>query len=82
MPIREHGLGRQDLRLGLEMPIALEGLPDDLVVGLGCSCPWLISIKAWKDRVAFLCEGVGLPNNDLKAWGSCPWPLCKLFGSL
>lgn len=81
MPIREHGLGRQDLRLGLEMPIAPESLPDNLAVGPGC-CPLLISIKAWKDRVAFLCEGVGLPNHYLKAWGSCPWPSCELFRSL
>lgn len=35
MPIREHGLGRQDLRLGLEVPMALEGLPHTLAVGLG-----------------------------------------------
>lgn len=28
MPIREHGLGRQDLRLELELPMTLKGLPD------------------------------------------------------
>lgn len=50
MPIWEHGLGGQDLRLGLEMPMALEGLPDNLAVGLGYCCPLMISIKAWKDQ--------------------------------
>lgn len=82
MPIREHGLDRQDLRLELEIPVALERLSGSLAVGPGCSCPFLISIKAWKDRVTFLCRGAGLPNHDLKAWGSCPWPLCKLFRNL
>lgn len=72
MPIREHGLGRQDLRLGLGMPMTLEGLPDNLAVGPGCSCPLLLSINAWKDGAAFLCEGMGLPNHDFKAWGRCP----------
>lgn len=53
MPIREHGLGRQDLRLGLGMPVTLEGLPDNLAVG-GGSCPLLLSINAWKDGAAFV----------------------------
>lgn len=35
MPIREHGLGRQGLRLGLRMPMTLEGLLDNLAVGAG-----------------------------------------------
>lgn len=35
MPIREHGLGRQDLRLGPELPITLEGLPDTVAAGPG-----------------------------------------------
>lgn len=35
-----------------------------------------MSIKAWKDRVTFLCEGVGLPNHDLKGWGSRLMGLC------
>lgn len=79
MPIREHGLGRQDLRLGLELPMTLEGLTDTVAAGLGCSCPLLISIKAWKDRVTFLCEGLVLSNCGLKGWGSCLLGLCANY---
>lgn len=75
MPIQGHGLGRQDL----EVPMALKGLPDTLALGLGYFCPLLISIKAWKDRVTFLCEGVGLPNHGLKGWGSCLLDLCANY---
>lgn len=35
MPIREHGLDRQDLRLELEIPVALERLSGSLAVGPG-----------------------------------------------
>lgn len=79
MPIREHGLGRQDLRLGLELPMTLEGLPDAVAAGPGYSCPLLISIKAWKDRVTFLCEGLVLSNCGLKGWGSCLLDLCANY---
>lgn len=61
------------------MPMALKGLPDTLALGLGYFCPLLISIKAWKDRVTFLCEGVGLPNHGLKGWGSCLLDLCANY---
>lgn len=79
MPIQEHGLGRQDLRLGLELPMTLKGLPVTVAAGPGCSCPLLISIKAWKDRVTFLCEGVVLPNRGLKGWRSCLLGLCANY---
>ena len=79
MPIQEHGLGRQDLRLGPELPITLEGLPDTVATGPECSCPLLISIKAWKDRVTFLCEGLVLSDCGLKGWGSCLLGLCANY---
>lgn len=59
--------------------MTLKGLPDTIAAGPGCSSPLLISIKAWKDRVTFLCEGLVLPNRGLKGWGSCLLGLCANY---
>lgn len=76
--IRGHGLDRLDLRLGLDVPMALQGLLDTPGAGPRCLLCLVLFLsiavtnKGMEEQSGiFLCEGVGFPNHDLKSWGGC-----------